>query len=106
MSRDFSKPVKLEAWKRAGGRCEGCTAKLFIGKFQYDHRSPHAVSGDSSLFNCQVLCTNCHDEKTNKRDKPYIAKSNRIRAKHAGIRKRRGFRRWRRFNGEVVYAQD
>jgi 5-methylcytosine-specific restriction enzyme A len=87
---EFSKQVKLAAWQRCGGYCESCTAKLFVGKFQYDHRSPAAISSDRSLFNCQVLCTNCHDKKTREIDVPAIAKSNRIRARHLALGKAKG----------------
>ena len=105
MRREFSKQVKLAAWQRCRGYCENCTAKLFVGKFEYDHRSPAAISEDNSLFNAQVFCTACHDKKTREHDVPAIAKSNRVRARHIGIKRKSRFRGWRKFDGRVVHAR-
>ncbi len=86
MRREFSKAVKLDAWKRAAGHCERCTAKLFPGHYDYDHDKPDAFAGEPTLENCRVLCDNCHLKKTTEEDLPAIVKSNRVRAKHWGIR--------------------
>ena len=107
MRREFSKQVRLKAWERANGRCEECTARLFAGRFAYDHIKPDAFDGAPDLENCRVLCDNCHGEKTFKRDIPAIAKSNRIRNRHLGIaRKPTTFRGWRKMDGTVVYANE
>jgi hypothetical protein len=108
MRAEFTKDTKLEAWQRAHDaegvpRCEKCTARLMPGKFHYDHINPDAFSHDGSLGNCQVLCVACHDKKTGGRDVPAIAKSNRVRLRHAGIRKDRTIRAWRSFDGKPVF---
>jgi 5-methylcytosine-specific restriction endonuclease McrA len=86
MSRphEFPAKVRVAAYKRAQGACEGCTAPLLPGRFQYDHRLPVAMGGASSLDNCVCLCSACHGSKTAERDIPTIAKSNRVRNKHIG----------------------
>src|SRR5215467_8141077 len=94
----FSKDVKLAAWRRANGHCEKCTAPLAQGKFRYDHRNPKEFSNDHSLENCQVLCDACDHTKTYKRDIPAIAKSNRVRERHAGIRPDRTTTAWRKWD--------
>ena len=86
MRREFSKSVKLSAWERCGGFCERCTAKLYPGKFDYDHRIPDALGGEPSLDNCVVLCRACHSAKTTKADIPAIARAKRIYAKHIGAK--------------------
>jgi len=92
MSRqEFPPRVKADAFTRAAGRCEKCTARLFVGKFAYDHVIPDAMGGKPTLENCEVLCNACHGVKTNTKDVPAIAKVKRIRAKHYGIRKRSTF---------------
>lgn len=93
MSRaEFSQKVKGQAWKRCGGRCEGCTAKLFPGKFDYDHIKADGLGGEPTLENCAVLCVNCHHEKTVTHDRPLMQKADNIRKKHLGIKaKGRGF---------------
>lgn len=100
---EFTKAVKLAAWRRARGRCEACSA-LLVGKVpHYDHINPAAFDGSADLSNCQVLCVACHDEKTFKHDVPAIAKSNRIRLRHAGIRPDRTIRVWRKMDGTPVF---
>lgn len=93
MSRsEFKKAVKDAAWKRCGGRCEGCTAKLYPGKYDYDHDRADGLGGEPTLENCKVLCTACHHIKTVEYDRPIMQKADNIRAKHLGIKpKRSGF---------------
>src|SRR5262245_18013910 len=99
----FSNTTKLAAWKRAAGQCEKCTAILVQGKYHYDHVIPTYFCEDAGgIDNCQVLCTACHYDKTGTRDIPAIAKSKRIRLRHAGIRRKRAILAWRNFAGEIV----
>ncbi len=81
---EFSPKTKAAAFDRSAGRCERCTAKLYVGKFQFDHVIPDALGGEPVLSNCEVLCTNCHGAKTAKEDVPRIAKAVRINRKHIG----------------------
>ncbi len=103
MRQEFTKAVKLAAFKRADGHCEGCTAKLYPGKFDYHHDKEDTFGGEPTLDNCKVLCVACHSKITRTRAK-VIAKSNRVRNRHIGIRKRTGFRGWQKMNGTAVYA--
>ena len=81
MRDEFPRKVKRQAFERAKGHCEMCTAKLYPGKFEYDHRTPCDLRGLASLENCVVACTSCHKEKTRKDDVPRIAKGRRIRVR-------------------------
>jgi 5-methylcytosine-specific restriction protein A len=63
MSRAFSAKIQAEAFARANGRCEQCGGMLKPGQFQYDHKKPHALGGESSLENAQCLCSACHIAK-------------------------------------------
>ncbi len=83
---EFTRKVKKSAWDRCGGRCEKCTAKLFPGKYAYDHDLPDQMGGEATLENCRVLCDACHDEKTFTVDIPAIRKSDRQRDKHIGAK--------------------
>lgn len=95
MSRTFPKPIMRAAYARSRGRCEAkhdgnCgNAPLHTGKFRYDHVIPYAISRDSSLDNCQVLCLACDAIKTYGTDIPVIAKGTRIRDRHIGIHRSR-----------------
>lgn len=109
MRREFSDKVKLAAFQRSNGICEmpSCGAKLFTGKFTYDHRVPDQLGGDPTLENCQVICRECDRAKTRK-DAGDIAKARRRQKHHLGIRKRSTFscskdsRFKKKINGEVV----
>lgn len=110
MRREFPTKVKLAAFERCNGHCEGtrpdgtrCPVKLYVGKFDFDHDIPNELGGEPTLDNCRVLCKDCHKAKTGQRDIPAIAKSKRVRAKHLGIRKRSKFRGWRKMDGTPVY---
>lgn len=85
MRREFPKSVRLAAWNRCGGNCEGCGAKLYHGKYQFDHERPDGLGGEPTLENCRVLCTACHGAKTHGEDRPRMAKADRQRAKHLGL---------------------
>jgi 5-methylcytosine-specific restriction protein A len=101
--REFTKAVKLDAWKRAAGQCEKCTAKLFPGNVEYHHDKECTYGGAATIENCVVLCRACHSTITGKRAKD-IAKSNRVRNRNIGIKKPRTIRAWRKFDGTPVYA--
>jgi 5-methylcytosine-specific restriction protein A len=83
---EFKQSVRQDAWDRCKGFCEKCTAKLFPGKFAYDHIIPDGLGGEATLENCQVLCTSCHNTKTVEEDRPPIQKADNIRKKHLGIK--------------------
>lgn len=105
MSRqEFSKGVKLQAWDRSAGHCEcGCGQKI-VTSAEYDHYPvPAALGGSNELSNCRVLDKRCHRKITAEHDVPTIAKAVRVAEKRAGVRKRQGFRGWRKFNGDVKW---
>ena len=81
---EFSPKTKTEAFRLANGRCRHCLVKLSVGNVRYDHHVAAKLGGDNSLSNCQVLCRNCHDQKTAKVDVPAIAKTKRVHRKNIG----------------------
>jgi 5-methylcytosine-specific restriction protein A len=82
---EFSSAVRKAAWERCQGKCEACTAKLFPGRFQFDHDVPDGLGGEPVLSNCKVLCTACHGAKTVEQDRPVMQKADNIRNKHLGL---------------------
>ena len=83
----FSKEVKMQAFERAGGRCEctrkecghgdrcqrGCESVAFYNKmkvvngeepvfpgFEFHHITAKSVGGLDVLSNCEFLCRECH----------------------------------------------
>lgn len=85
--REFSRAVMRQAFARAAGKCEGCGAHLYVGKFQYDHVIADSIGGEPTLDNCAVLCTACHGAKTAKLDTPRAAKTKRQHDRHIGARR-------------------
>lgn len=104
MRREFSKSTKLAAFERSGGRCEcGCNQPI-LGTPEYDHITPAAIGGSNDLDNCRVMAKRCHRVKTSE-NRPEIDKTRRVLEKRAGVRKRQGFRGWRKFDGTPVYPK-
>lgn len=91
--REFPTRVRIDAFRRADGRCEAtladgsrCTAYLRPGRHHYDHVIPDGLGGEPTLQNCAVICEPCHDEKTRERDVPAIARAKRLEAAHLGAK--------------------
>ncbi len=123
--REFSARTKRQAWERANGFCEAmwpiratlifdtetritdgffrCNTPLERGRFVYEHLCPDWFSKDNELENCAVYCLQCAKAKT-RTDVKNIAKSKRIIDKRIKAKSKRGFRGWRNFRGEPVWA--
>lgn len=83
--REFTKKIRIEAYRRSGGYCEVCGCVLMVGKFEFDHIVPDGLGGSPTLENCRVACSACHSVKTHTEDRPRMAKADRQRAKHLGL---------------------
>lgn len=107
---EFTKPVKREALKRSGFKCEAigilyglpkgkrCNGELGAG-LEYDHIVRAADGGDNSLENCACVCKTCHAVKTQKFDIPQAAKTKRLYDKANGISKPRAKIKSKPFQG-------
>lgn len=92
---NFTTQTKRDAHTRSGGICEchliphvfkvACGCALGPGNTFYEHIDPDAISSRSDLNNCAVLTKTCWSLKTNRHDKPVVAKSNRVRDRANGI---------------------
>jgi hypothetical protein len=88
---EFTGAIKREKWRECTGpdgiaRCENCTAPLRPGKFRFDHKTPIALGGESTLDNCQLWCTACDSTKTYGQDIPRIRKADRMSNAYIGHR--------------------
>lgn len=108
MRREFPAKVKVAAFQRANGHCERCTARLYPGKFRYNHRIPDALDGEPTLDNCELLCLACDTPQTYGKDIPAIAKAKRRERKYIGVKRQSKFSCSRdskfkkKISGEVV----
>jgi len=62
--REFTRKVKASAISRAAGKCEKCQAVLKPREGEVDHILPDILGGEPILANAQVLCRQCHADKT------------------------------------------
>lgn len=88
MRQEFSKATKLLAFHNCRGRCQQCDAKLSTGNVEFHHDVECTMGGSAEIGNCVVLCRTCHSAITRQRA-TIIAKSNRVRANHLGIKRKR-----------------
>lgn len=97
--------VKDRVANKAELRCQKCQRQV-IGRLraEFDHTIPLIMGGGNRESNIQLLCHECHAGKT-KLDVKLKSKAARVRKKHIGIKKQRTIRAWRKFNGEIVYAE-
>ena len=86
MRKEFPARVRVAAYERCKGLCEGCGARLMTGAFHYDHVLPDHLGGEPTLKNCQCLCRACHGSKTAGQDVPQIAKAKRQQQAHIGAK--------------------
>jgi 5-methylcytosine-specific restriction enzyme A len=95
---------KAELFTEHEGRCHICNGKISVGEaWDVEHPIPLANGGSDDEANWRPAHVKCHKRKTAE-DAGKIAKTKRVRARHMGIRRERTMRGWRRFNGQVVYA--
>lgn len=76
----FSNEIVLQAWLRAGARCECCRVTCdghvlrcnkplgwsdrgndrAVGGWEAHHKTAVAAGGSDALSNCEILCIACH----------------------------------------------
>ena len=82
--------VRIRVFLRCSGRCAGCTRILGAGlDWQCDHKIPLINSGGHRESNLQILCVDCHKQKTGA-DVAVKAKAYAIQKRHLGLKKPKG----------------
>lgn len=61
---ELTKEQKDDLLKECDNKCEKCEKKLIKKQYQFDHIEPLASGGSNEVDNIQVLCIECHHEKT------------------------------------------
>ncbi len=68
-NRFFTPVQRRQILTASGSRCEGliggqrCNALLSFTNFHADHRTPHALGGQTEVSNGQALCSSCNRSK-------------------------------------------
>lgn len=97
--------VRLRIFERDGGVCWISGRKIQAGDaWDLDHKIALCNGGTHSEDNLAPALRDKHREKT-KLDVKLKAKVSRIRKKNLGIKKRSGFKGWRKMDGTIVYAE-
>jgi len=96
--------VKLRVFTKAKECCQHCERRI-CGKLtaEYDHITALINGGGNRESNIQLLCVECHGQKT-KADVAEKSITARKIAKRIGLKKPRTIRVWRKFNGDIVHA--
>lgn len=64
--RSFSDADKKKKYTEQDGRCAICGKHFELSKMQGDHIKPWSEGGKTTLDNCQMLCSTCNIQKSNK----------------------------------------
>ena len=102
--KSLTRNQRAELFLEHGGICYLCKCIINAGRgeaWEVEHVEAREISGRDDWANLRPAHVDCHKVKT-KEDKAIIAKCNRVRNKHLGIRKRTSFRGWRKMNGDIV----
>lgn len=105
--KSLTRNQRAELFLEHGGICYLCKCIINAARgeaWEVEHVEAREISGRDDWANLRPAHVDCHKVKT-KQDKAIIAKCNRVRNKHLGIRKRTSFRGWRKMNGTPVYAK-
>jgi len=64
--RGFTEGQKNKTYEIQDGKCNLCSDSFDIKDMDADHKIAWALGGDTVDENCQMLCIECHSEKTTK----------------------------------------
>lgn len=92
--RSLSSMERLRIFEEWDGRCHLCEQKIQAGEaWDVSHDRPLALLGADDNTNRKPAHRKCHAVQTAEKDLPAIAKAKRMKAKHIGAKKARGFYR-------------
>lgn len=105
--KSLSRLARTRIFDAANGYCCICDLRIDAergDKWIVEHVKPLWLGGADDETNMQPAHQICAITKTIQ-EAPVKAKTDRVRAKHLGIRKPRTITRWRKFNGQIVHAE-
>ena len=91
MRKTHSRKDRARIFAGNDGKCHLCEGRIAVGEaWEVEHVIPYALTQDDSDGNLKPAHIKCHRVKTTD-DVTAIAKVERIRAKHFGFTKKRGW---------------
>ena len=104
--KTLSRLARTRIFEAAKGVCCLCDQPILASRGEkhiIEHIVPLWLGGADDESNMKPAHYGCAIEKTRK-ESPVKAKSDRVRARHLGIKKPRTITSWQKFNGDVVRA--
>lgn len=96
--------VRLRIFNRYDGRCYLSKRKIRPGEtWHAEHMLALTLGGENRERNLAPALVDPHKVKTAK-DRRIKKRTDKRRKRHIGIKPKRTITRWRRFNGDIVYA--
>lgn len=105
--KSLTRNQRAELFLEHDGICHLCGCQINAARgevWEVEHVEAREIGGRDDWANLRPAHVACHKAKTAS-DKKVIAKLNRIRNRNLGIKKPRSMTRWRKFNGEIVFAE-
>ena len=105
--KHLSRLTRTRIFDSTGGVCCICDLPIAASggaKWIVEHLKPLWLSGADDETNMGPAHWRCAIEKTTA-EAPVKAKTDRVRARHLGIKKPRTITRWRKFNRQIVTAE-
>lgn len=103
--RSRTRAQKVAIFDRDKGVCWRCGLPIQVGEaWHIGHKISLSCGGTDDDDNVAPEHEHCNLQDAYEATTPRAAKIKRVRAKHLGVRKRSGFRGWRKFNGEIVWS--
>lgn len=65
-SRSFDEKIKLSIYEQQDRKCKHCNKEIELGEARGDHIIPWSEGGQTTEENCQILCVECNNQKSNK----------------------------------------
>lgn len=105
--KSLTRNQRAELFLQHGGVCHLCDGKILAERgeaWEVEHVEAREISGRDDWDNLRPAHVACHKVKS-AADKAVIAKCNRARNKHLGIKPRRRTIAGRKFNGTPIPAR-
>jgi 5-methylcytosine-specific restriction protein A len=97
--KKLTKLQRVRIFDENRGECHLCGLKIKVGeKWDADHIIPLWRGGEDGESYMAPAHIHCHADKS-AADAPVKAKTDRVRAKHLGIKKRSSFSGWQKMDG-------
>lgn len=102
--KPLTRSQRAKLFETNGGLCHLCLLRIQAGeRWDVEHIQALGLGGTDDITNMKPAHVKCHQGKTSG-EQTIMAKADRQKWFHMGIKRPRSIRAWRKFNGEPVYV--